>query len=138
MADFPDIRPGLKGEARWVVTEETSTLRWGMRGIAVLATPDMVHLVEKAASLAVAALLPEGYLTVGTRVEIAHQAATPVGFTATARAELIEVDRRRLLFRVEVFDEVEKVGEGTHERFIVSTEKVSQKMAEKRARMRTR
>ena len=105
-----------------------------MKGIAVLATPDMVHLVEKAASDAVDPHLPEGWLTVGVKVNLTHLAATPVGFTAKARAELAEIDRRRLIFRVEVTDEVEKVGEGTHERFIVNASKVNEKMAEKVAR----
>ncbi|MFQ5694012.1 MAG: thioesterase family protein, partial [Nitrospinota bacterium] len=132
--DFPGLKIGLAGEASWPVEEETSTRRWGLKGLAVFATPDMVHLVEKAASLAVEPFLPEGWITVGTRVEVSHLAATPVGLTATARAELVEVDRRRLVFRVEVSDEVEKVGEGVHERFIVHSAKVNEKMTEKAAR----
>jgi predicted thioesterase len=105
-----------------------------MKGIAVFATPDMVHLVEKAASNAVEQHLPDGWLTVGVKVNLIHLAATPVGFTAKARAELVEIDRRRLVFRVEVTDQIEKVGEGTHERFIVNASKVNEKMAEKAAR----
>ena len=110
MSDFTDLKVGLTAVAEWLVTEETSTRRWGLEGIAVFATPDMVHLVEKAASDAVAPHLPEGRITVGTKVEIAHLAATPVGFTATARAELVKIDRRRLIFRIEVRDELDKVG----------------------------
>ena len=66
-----------------------------------------------------------------------HLAATPVGFTATARAELVEIDRRRLVFRIEVRDELDKIGEGVHERFIVDAAKVNEKMAEKAARKPT-
>ena len=137
MSDYPDLKIGLVAEAKWPVTEETSTRRWGLEGIAVFATPDMIHLVEKAASDAVEPHLPEGRITVGTKVEIAHLAATPVGFTATARAELVEIDRRRLVFRIEVRDELDKVGEGVHERFIVDAAKVNEKMAEKAARKPT-
>jgi len=85
----------------------------------VLSTPDMIRLVEQTAIEAVAPYLAPGQATVGTRVDIAHLAATPVGMTATITVELVEVDRRRLAFRAEVRDELDEVGKGTHERFIV-------------------
>jgi len=87
--------------------------------IRVLATPEMVRLIEQTAIQAVQPLLKPGQTTVGTRIDVAHLAATPEGMTATITVELTAVDRRRLTFHVEVRDEVEKVGEGTHERFII-------------------
>ncbi|MFQ5912347.1 MAG: thioesterase family protein [Nitrospinota bacterium] len=138
MSEISGLTTGLRGEATWPVKEETSTRRWGLEGIAVFATPDMVHLLEKAAHEAVQPHLPEGWMTVGIKVEVSHLAATPVGFTATARAELVEIDRRRLVFRVEVHDELEKVGEGVHERFVVNAAKMHERLAEKVARKTSR
>jgi len=85
----------------------------------VLSTPDMIRLVEQTAIEAVAPHLAPGQATVGTRVDIAHLAATPVGMSITIAVELTEVDRRRLGFRVEVRDELDEVGKGSHERFII-------------------
>ena len=79
----------------------------------------MIRLVEQTAIEAVAPHLAPGQTTVGTRVDIAHLAATPVGMTVTITVELTEVDRRRLAFRVEVRDELDEAGKGTHERFII-------------------
>ena len=87
--------------------------------IRVLATPDMVRLVEQTAIEAVAPHLGAGQATVGTRVDIAHLAATPVGMSVTIAVELVEIDRRRLGFSFDVRDELEQVGRGTHERFII-------------------
>jgi predicted thioesterase len=88
----------------------------------VLATPEMVRLVEQTAIQAVQPLLKPGQATVGTRIDVAHLAATPEGMTVTVTVELTAVDRRRLSFRFEVRDETEKVGEGTHERFVIDRE----------------
>ncbi|MBI1845973.1 MAG: thioesterase family protein [Candidatus Rokubacteria bacterium] len=87
--------------------------------IRVLSTPDMIRLVEQTAIEAVQPHLAPGQSSVGTRVDISHLAATPVGMTLTITVELEEVDRRRLAFRVEVRDELDEVGKGRHERFIV-------------------
>jgi predicted thioesterase len=92
----------------------------------------MVRLMEQAGVAAVDHLLPEGRRTVGVALEVKHLAATPVGMTVTARAELVAVEGRRLAFRVEAFDEVEKVGEGTHERYVVDVARFQQRVAEKR------
>jgi predicted thioesterase len=78
--------------------------------------------------------LPEGYTTVGTSVNIKHLAATPVGMEVIAKTELIEIDGRRLVFKVEAFDEVDKIGEGIHERFIVDEERFMKKNEEKKAK----
>jgi predicted thioesterase len=114
-----NLEPGLMGEARATVHASNLASSLGSGSVDVFATPAMVALMERAARAAVEALLPDGSVTVGTRVDVRHQAATPPGVEVRARAELIEVDGRRLIFRVEAFDPSEKIGEGTHERTIV-------------------
>lgn len=114
-----DLRPGLGGEARLRVTEANTAAHLGSGNVPVLATPEMVRLMEQAAVNAVDARLPEEYRTVGTHLDVKHLAPTPVGLEVTARAELIAVEGRHLTFRVEAFDPVERIGEGTHRRVIV-------------------
>lgn len=117
------LEVGLAGEITAEVRPEHTAQSLGSGGVAVLATPMLVALMEGAAKDAVQPDLPEGWTTVGTRVDISHLAATPVGMKVTARAELTEVDGRRLVFTVEAQDELEKVGQGLHERFIINTER---------------
>ncbi len=77
-------------------------------------------------------LLPPTQKTVGTRIELKHMAATPPGMHVTVHAELVEVNDRRLLFQIEAYDEVEKIGEGKHERFIIDVDRFNRKLAGKR------
>jgi fluoroacetyl-CoA thioesterase len=128
---FEAIVPGLKGEVRLVVAEEHTAQHLGSGAAKVLATPQMVLLMERAGVAAVDHLLPEGYRTVGARLDVRHQAPTPIGFEARATAELMEVQGRRLIFRVEVHDGVELVGEGTHERAIINLHRFSERVAQK-------
>ncbi|QBD82349.1 thioesterase [Ktedonosporobacter rubrisoli] len=114
------LRPGMKGEASTLVTPNNTAAAVGAGGVEVFATPMMISLMENAAWHAVAEELPEGDVTVGTRVDVEHLAATPVGQRVRATAELIEIDRRRLVFKVEAYDEYRKIGQGQHERFIVN------------------
>ncbi len=102
--------------------------------VRVLSTPDMIRLVEQTAIEATQPYLKPGQATVGTRVDVAHLAATPVGMTLTISLELTEVDRRRLGFRVEVRDELDEVGKGTHERFIIDAAQRMPRLEEKVAR----
>jgi fluoroacetyl-CoA thioesterase len=113
------LAPGLKHAQSVTVTEEMTPPHLRAEPIRVLATPEMVRMVEQTAIQAVQPLLPSGQTTVGTRVDIAHLAGTPEGMRVTIEVELTGIDRRRLTFRFEVHDEVEKVAEGTHDRFIV-------------------
>jgi fluoroacetyl-CoA thioesterase len=117
-----ELAPGLKYSQAVKVTDEMTPGHLRGDAIRVLSTPDMIRLIEQTAIQAVQSQLKPGQTTVGTRVDIAHLAATPEGMTVTIAVELTAVDRRRLGFRVEVHDEVEKVGEGTHERFIIDRE----------------
>ncbi len=114
------MEPGLVGERKIVVTQEMTAEAANVEGMApVLATPRMISFMERTAHEAILPYLAEGQSTVGIHVDVRHLAATPVGMEVRFRAELLEVDRRRLRFKVEAWDEVEKVGEGEHERFII-------------------
>jgi fluoroacetyl-CoA thioesterase len=117
-----ELAPGLKHSQSWTVTEDMTPPHLRGDAIRVLATPDMVRLVEQTAIQGVQPHLKPGQTTVGTVVNIKHLAGTPEGMTVTITVELTEVDRRRLAFKFEVRDEVDLAGEGTHERFIIDRE----------------
>lgn len=125
---------GAVGEASWLVEERHLASAVGSGAAAVFSTPMLVALCEEAARQLVDPTLPPGQQTVGTWVNIRHLAATPPGMRVTARARLVETDRRRLRFEVEAWDEVEKVGEGEHERFIIDTDRFEARLAEKTGR----
>lgn len=121
------LKSGMKGEKTASVTEQNTAIAWGSGGLPVYATPAMIALMEGACVMAVDRALPQGFSTVGTSLEIKHTAATPLGITVHASGELIEVDGRGLLFRVEAFDEAGKIGEGFHRCFIIENEKFLKK-----------
>ena len=119
-------RPSLDGLAA-LVTGDLSAVNQlivkHMGGDGVLSTPSMIGLMERAGIEAVQSHLPEGHTTVGFEVNVKHFGATPKGKKVTVRAELLEVDGRKLRFKVEAHDEDKKVGEGTHRRAIVSIQR---------------
>jgi predicted thioesterase len=125
------LKPGLTGESEIVVGTRDTAPHVGSGKIKVLATPVMVSLMEEAALNAVEGLLPPGHQTVGTRLDITHVAATPVGLHVIAKAELTRVDGRRLTFRVWADDEYDRIGEGTHERIIVNVARFDVRAQEK-------
>lgn len=120
---FEAITIGAAGERSLAVAVEHTAAHWGSGSLYVLSTPHMVALMEGAAVNAVDPLLPDGYQTVGTRLDVRHVAATAMGQVVTARAELTEIDGRRLVFRVEATDGAGTIGEGTHERFVIEVER---------------
>ncbi|RAI43512.1 thioesterase family protein [Rhodoplanes roseus] len=124
---------GLKGRAALVVGEEHTAVRVGSGGVTALATPVMVTLMEAAAVDAVAAALPEGQQSVGTRLDVDHRAATPLGMRVEAEAELVAIDGRSLTFRVTARDAVEVIGAGTHVRALIDTARFDQRLAKKAA-----
>jgi predicted thioesterase len=138
-SDFDRLQPGLRGEVTLVVDEEHTAQHLGSGSVQVLATPQMVLLMERAGVEAVDHLLPEGYRTVGAHLDVRHLAPTPVGFQVTATAELIEVEGRRLTFRVQVREMAgdqepgagHLVGEGTHQRAIINVERFRDRVAQK-------
>lgn len=116
------LKTGITGEARCLVTPETTAANLGSGALEVFATPAMIALIEKAAWQSVQPLLEEGCGTVGTALRVRHLSATPVGMEVVAKTELQEIDGLRLVFKVEVYDAKGMVGDGEHERFIVKND----------------
>jgi len=125
------LNRGLKFKIEKVVTEKDTAMSFGSGGVKVFATPMMIGLMENAALSAVDLHLPKGYVTVGTRIDVRHLAATPVGMKVYAMAKLIGIDGKRLEFKVEAYDEKEKIGEGSHERYIIDVERFIERTAAK-------
>ncbi|MBR0517796.1 MAG: thioesterase [Firmicutes bacterium] len=114
------------------VTEDLTAEALGSGLLPVFATPAAVALAEETAWKSVAGELEEGQGTVGTLMELAHIAATPLGMKVRCETELVEVDRRKLVFTVKIYDEKEKVADGRHERFIIDNAKFLSKAESKR------
>jgi fluoroacetyl-CoA thioesterase len=129
MANIP---VGTKGESRVLVTSENAISFLGTEGARVLSTPHMIGYMERTCRDTVLPLLDGGHDTVGTHVAVSHLAAAPIGMTVRFLAEVVEVDGRRIRFRVEAWDEKEKIGEGTHERTVINVAKFATKLAAKR------
>jgi predicted thioesterase len=129
--DLSRIAPGLEGKADLVVAAEHTAPKIGSGRVHVLATPVMINLIEAAALDAIEHLLPAGHQSLGTHLDVTHVAATPVGMRVSATAKLVAVEGRKLMFRVEARDEVELIGEGTHERVIVDVERFDRRIAAK-------
>jgi predicted thioesterase len=117
------LQIGTKGSGEALVTEVLTARALGSGELPVYATPAMLLLVEETAWKSVAPQLEPGQGTVGTRLEMAHLAATPPGRRVRCETVLTEIDRRRLTFSAVVWDEAGKIGEGTHERFIVDNDR---------------
>lgn len=118
-----EITIGLKGEARTVAEREDTAQEVGSGSLLVYATPCMVALMEGAACNAIADQIPEDKTSVGTFLEISHISATPVGLEVWAEAEVTAVDGNTITFQVTAFDEAGKIGEGTHKRAIVNSQR---------------
>jgi len=131
MIEF-NLEKGLKGITQTTVNEENSAERFAKPMPPAFATPILVSLMDLAAINAVKNNLSEGYISVASKISITHLAATPLGMTVTADATLTDVFQNRLTFQVNAFDEVEKVGEGTVERYIIDLGKFTKKMQERK------
>ena len=123
---------GIKGHAEVLVDETNIASRLGSGVVDVFATPCLIALMEEASKTSVAPYLDEGMTTVGTKLNVSHDAATPIGMKVWADSELIEIDGRRLVFSVKAYDKCGLVGQGTHERFIVRLERFMEKAAAKK------
>ncbi|TZE81582.1 thioesterase family protein [Calorimonas adulescens] len=117
--DLNNIKTGLEGTIETLVTDKDTADNYGSGAVKVLATPRVVALMENAAMAAVDMHLPVGYVTVGTKIDIQHLKATPVGMRVRVNAVLEEFSGHRLVFTVEAYDEKELIAKGIHERFIV-------------------
>jgi fluoroacetyl-CoA thioesterase len=127
------IPAGLKGEHTITVSEDIAINFLGVEGGRVLATPVLIMNLEMAARNAIKPFLGDEYDSVGTEVCVKHLAATPMGMKVTFHAEVIAVEERRVRFKVEAFDEKDKVSEGTHERGVINIAKFVARLAQKRA-----
>ena len=121
--ELAKLTPGLEGHAELVVGEEHTAPRIGSGRVRVLATPVMINLMEAAALDAVERLLPPGHQSLGTHLNVGHYAATPVGMSLRASAVVTKIEGRTVEFRVEAFDDKERVGDGTHTRVVVNVER---------------
>ncbi|MBR2254713.1 MAG: hypothetical protein IJ856_02685, partial [Candidatus Methanomethylophilaceae archaeon] len=115
------IEPGVKGTGEVTVIADNTARSMGSGTLEVFATPAMALLVESVSSESVESLLEDGWTTVGTRMDLTHSAPSPVGSHIFCETELVEVDRRRLVFSFHVRDGSGEIGSGTHERFIVDS-----------------
>jgi len=131
MTDLSRVTIGQKGSAEIMVGEEHTAPRVGSGRVHVLATPVMINVMEAAALAAVEHLLPEGYQSLGTHLDVGHYAATPVGMRLRGTAEVTRIDGRKIEFRVEAHDEKERVGDGTHVRVVVNVERFDQRVQRK-------
>ena len=127
------LKIGVRGKRSVAVTAENTAAKLGSGCLPVFATPAMIALMELCAAESVGDFLAEGQSTVGTHIDIKHVSATPVGMTVRCETELVEIDRRRLVFACKAFDEVGLIGEGTQERFIVDNERFMDKAGQKKA-----
>jgi len=118
--DFDEcIKVGMKHEATFQVDEQYTAFHIGSGSLRVLATPSMIGFMERISHQLLARCLPEGYSSVGTRVEVSHLAPTPLGWTVRVTSEVIEVDGRKVTLAVDAWDDQEKVGQGRHQRVVI-------------------
>jgi predicted thioesterase len=132
--DLGAIKPGTTGTSELVVREEHTAPRVGSGEVHVLATPVMINVIEAAALAAIERVLPPGYQSLGTLLNVRHIAATPVGMRVRAQAKVLRVEGRTVFFEVKVHDEKELVGEGMHERVVVNVAKFSERVSRKLSR----
>ncbi|MCD6435930.1 MAG: thioesterase family protein [Clostridiales bacterium] len=116
-----NLKNGMSFTSEIIVEKKDTAAAFGSGNMYVLSTPMMIGLMENASLNAVDKYLPKGYQTVGIHLDVKHLAATPMGMKASATAELIEIDEKKLRFKVVAYDEKDKIGEGYHSRFIIES-----------------
>ena len=122
-----DISVGMKGEVSTIVEREDTAQEVGSGSLLVYATPCMVALMEGAACEAISEALPEEKTSVGVELNISHLSATPVGLEVRAEAEATAVDGSIVTFQITAYDEAGKIGEGTHKRAVITTQRFLEK-----------
>ena len=129
---MPELIPGLSAEFEHIVTDTDTASHWGSGALAVYSTPALVGLMESAAVIALWGHLAPGQTTVGGHIDVHHLAATPVGVTVRARAELVAIQGRKLVFKIQAWDEAELIGEADHDRFVIDEGKFMAKVEGKK------
>ena len=117
------IKIGLENEIEIIVDKKDTAKSYGSGELEVLATPKMISLMEEASYKCVSPYLDEGISSVGTLVNVKHLSATPVGMKVRVKSQVIEIEDRKITFKVEAYDEKGIIGEGEHERYLVKSEK---------------
>jgi fluoroacetyl-CoA thioesterase len=125
------LAPGLVAEITHMVVTSDTAAAYGSGLVPVLSTPHLISLMEEASQSAIKLHLELGQSAVGTHVNMKHLAATPVGMQVRVRAELIEVNGRRLEFHIQAWDEIELIGEADHQRFVIDTVRFMSRVTEK-------
>ena len=123
------ITPGMIGESEATVTDNLTARAMGSGSLDVYATPAMIALMEAAAVAALASALPEGQTSVGVALDVAHLAATPLGGSARARAQVTGVEGRRVTFSVQAWDAKQLIGEGSHTRVVVDVRRFMSRLS---------
>jgi len=121
---------GIIGNKEIIVKTEDTAARYGSGLIEVFATPAMIGLMESTAQLSVQPILPEGFITLGTEVNIKHLKATPIGMKVKCESKLIAFEGKKLIFEVNAWDEKGEIGSGTHTRYVVDAQKFMEKLSQ--------
>jgi fluoroacetyl-CoA thioesterase len=127
------IHPGMTREDSFEVSLENSAIHLGSGSSRVLATPWMIAFMERVSHRLLTCCLPEGYSSVGTHLDVRHLAPTPVGASIRIRAEVLAVDGIRVNFSIEAWDNLEKIGEGKHERVVIDEARFLRRVEKKKA-----
>ena len=127
-----ELKPGLVGEAKEVVTEKLTAAAFASGLVPAFATPAMIALMENASVVAIQKAISAGQTSVGIEINVKHLAATPQGMNVRARSEVTGVDGRRVTFKIEAWDDKEKIGEGTHQRMVVDEAKFNERIRQKK------
>jgi predicted thioesterase len=127
------IHPGMVREDSFQVSMDNSAIHIGSGSSRVLATPWMIAFMERVSHRLLTCCLPEGYSSVGTHLDVHHLAPTPVGATIRVKAEVLSLDTNRIYFSIEAWDELEKIGEGQHERVVIDEARFLRRVEKKLA-----
>lgn len=129
MTEMRAVAIGMNAERSVTVTDDLTVAHFAAHMPRVYATPMMILLMEMASTVAIAPHLPDGFVSVGTEVNVRHLAATPVGRVVRATARVIAVDGRSVLFEVAAFDGDRRIGDGTHRRGVINVAKFEKRFA---------
>jgi fluoroacetyl-CoA thioesterase len=127
------IHPGMIREDSFTIAMENSAIHLGSGSTRVLATPWMIAFMERVSHRLLTCCLPEGFSSVGSHLDVRHLAPTPVGATIRVKAEVLSVEGKRIFFLIQAWDELEKIGEGRHERVVIDEQRFLKRVENKKA-----